>query len=266
MPIPLPLYTDGRSGSVQVQPLATGTSTMDVASAVGAPRFGAPFAGDAAVYKLEQDFMQFTANYSPLALNTAHPDYATYYLTGEGALSDAGGGISKWTRTYCSIPVTRNDYTSMAYAFIGYFGQIASLATDPNFPVVGRPRQTRTVTCRVQNDYFLCAAGQTYTTPSAIPIILATKYYIPQGSVTVSTGIFIYAYPPPGSTSDMNNGTDTDLIWDPAAVSGIIPTVPSRTTYQGWINAGTELVAQASVISRWAGNIYQRQTKYVIAQ
>lgn len=265
MPIPTPIYTDGRTGSVQIQPLAAGTSTMDVASACGAPRFSAPFEGDSTVYKIEQDFMQFTVNYSALALNTAHPDYSSYHLVHETALMDMGGGISKWTRVYCAVPATRNDYASLAYSFIGYYGQIASLATDSNFPVVGRARQTRSVTCRVQNDYYLCGAGGSFATPDLIPAIAATKYYVPAGTVVVATGTFVYTYGM-GTAADMNNGTDTDLIWDPAAISGIIPTVPSRTIYQGWINAGTEIVADGSQLSRWQGNIYQRQTKYVLAK
>lgn len=238
-----------------------------VATAVSNPVLSQPFEGDSGEYVLTQDFWQFLANFSALPLNTPYTTlpFAGYYLVGESPLTDLGGGLCKWTRTYAQVPATRNDPSSLAYPFIGYYGRVANLATSSSFPVIGRPRQSLPVTCRIQSDYFLIGATPpaSFTNISLIPVIAATKYYVPQGSII--GGVFAPTYAA-GSTNDLATGTDTDFIWDPASFGGIIPTIPSRTTYQGWITAGTEVVAEASQLSRWKGNIYQRQTKYVIAR
>jgi hypothetical protein len=40
--------------------------------------------------------------------------------------------------------------------------------------------------------------------------------------------------------------------------------VPSRTTYEGWIGAGTEIVVECAV-RRWRGSFYERETRRVKA-
>jgi len=247
------------------------------AAAAGNVRFEQPFAGDKNDYVLVQDFMQFTANFTPLALNTAHPVYTTYFLVAESELQDTGGGISRWTRKYAQVPQPRNDYLSYAYSFIGYFGKIANLVTSSTFPVLGRNRLQLTVPCRSLNEYFIWIDGNTikdstgtniYTgtpgqaTPESIPVILGQRYYVPAGTVP-SPGVFVATYPA-GSPQDIAYGTAQDYIWDAPAFGGVIPTIPSRTTYQTLINNGTEIVAEDSQVSRWLGNIYLRVTKYIL--
>lgn len=231
----------------------------------GWPVLHQPFAGDNGEYLLEQKCMQYGSNFAATALNTAYPlaPYTSYVLVSESPLRDVNGGLVEWTQTYALVPNTRNDYSSISYNFIGYYGSVANLATGLVTKIIGRPRATYSVKCRIQNDYYFCATGQTYTTPSAIPIIAAQRYYIPQGSVSGSTFTPTYTR---GSANDLATGSDTDFIWTASQWASLIPTYPSTAEYQALILAGTEIVAEASQLSRWQGNIYQRQTKYVVAQ
>lgn len=47
---------------------------------------------------------------------------------------------------------------------------------------------------------------------------------------------------------------------------GPVYTTPNVSTYEGWIAAGTELVAQDSIIEQYAANIWRRVTPYVAAR
>lgn len=237
------------------------------ASAVTDPHFTAPFDGDNGRYVLEEEYVIDNDYFlgQILALNTAHLTYPTYFLTNESEPQPTiAPGIVRWKRTYCAVPATRNDEGSLAYNFIGYWGKTAGLVGDAiTFPIIGRGRVSETVKCRIQNDYFLCGTGGSYTTPANIPLILEQRYYFPLGSISGST--FTPAYTP-GSLNDILYGSATDNLWDAAAWGYIIPTYPTRANYQAAIVAGTEIVAEPSVLTRWKGNIYQRVTKYILPQ
>ncbi len=207
----------------------------------------APFPGVATQYVWTQDYMQPKANFSPLALNTAHPDDATYRLTEERNFKDMGGGIQTWTREYCKVPTQYFESSSYAYSFIGYLGPLptpgvptpADLAT-----YIGRLRQSFTVPAKLQNDFYL-VDGVTYTVPADIPVVQATKYIGADGSTLVD---YLYSSPPYSASS-----------------------TPSRSTYEGYIaaDAGTassfSLTAEASRLERWKGNIWKRSTLYIKA-
>lgn len=205
-----------------------------VATACSAARKSFPIPGDNTSFIVEQDFMQFFANFTPLALNTAHPTFTNAYLVEETPLQDLGGGVARWTRRYATIPATRDEYETFAYHFIGFYGVWGINVTT----VTGRDRFTKTVVSRLKHEYFLCATGQTYETPDLIPIIPAQAYEF--------------------------NGIATDYLGDSPPFS--VASDPSRTEYEAWIAAGTEIVAEDSRVSRWLGNIYERVTRYVVAQ
>lgn len=246
------------------------------AVAVSLARFSQPFTGDNGEYVLQQDFQQFAANFVKIPLNTVHPQHPGYYLTDEGPQRHMDGGMIAWTRTYCAVPALRNDYSSLSYNFIGYYGKTADIAVAATFSVLGRTRKTDVVSCRLQNDYYLIGTGGQFTNPSGIPKINATKYYTPLGTINGSN-VFVPTYAI-GSANDFAFGTPVDFIYDTAKdpVTGatnsnpfpgaIIPTVPCRQAYTSLVISGLEIVAEPSVISRWRGNIYQRVTKYVVAQ
>jgi hypothetical protein len=250
------------------------------AQAVGIPKFAQPFSGDNTSYVLTQEWECLAENFSPLALNTAHPDYPTFLLANESPLQDLGNACVRWTRTYALVPNTRNDGSTITYNFIGYVGYEGFVNTAPVAKkFVGRNRFQRTVPCRVQWDYFLLSgnnvlnsAGSTVATnPSGatvhdIPVILEQLYYTQQGQYI--SGVWTPDYPT-GSAQDIAFGLATDFIVDIATWNSLFttayPTVPSRTQYQALVNAGSEIVAETSNLERWIGNIFSRATKYVIA-
>lgn len=233
---------------------ADGVWTMPVA--ITQPLYSCPFDGVNVQYLLKQDFVVLASSFAPLALNTAHPDDATFILADEGPREDFGNGAVKWTRTYAKIPDQRLEPSSFAYDFIGYLGQLISaglLATVslPDFVVanyVGRSRQNWSVPAKLQFDYFLLD-GVTLVNPSDIPLIQRTLYFGADGQ------------------------TITDFLWNNPPYT--VASSPSRSAYEGYIasdkpisDGGTDtfsLVAEASRLQRWHGNIFERATLYIKA-
>ena len=251
--------------------------------AVGRPRFSQPFSGDNGAYVLQQDWQYNTiaTAWAPLALNTAHPVYTNYYLTGEGPLSDIGGSEVRWTRTYCQVPLARDDESTVSYAFIGFVGNVSLVAGIPVGGPNGRLPFTATVPVRLHNDYFMIGTGGTYlkaddtsagpyATAAAIPLNYSLKYYIPAGSW--SGDVFTPTTLNP--VIQALTGTPIKGIWDstetlpvtPYAINLYPPSVPTRTYYEGLMAAQSEIIIEDSPVIRWKGNIYQRLTKYVIAR
>ncbi|MDB6022935.1 MAG: hypothetical protein JWQ04_2792 [Pedosphaera sp.] len=257
MPTPVPIFTDG---------------DFTAATAISKPFLSQPFPGDAGLYLLTQDFMQFTDSFAALALNTAHPIFTTYFLTGESRPADLGGGIIRWTRTYCQVPASRNDGGSTAYRFIGYANQTNVVSGTVTVNLLGRPRFTRVVDCRIQHDYYMVGAGGAYADETGIPLLQEQLYYVPLGNSTLTSGVLTYAplYPQANPLQALT-GNAVDYLNDNQTYSGIAfsappATVPSRTAYLAMVAAGTYIVAEASKPTRWQGNIWDRVTTYVRAQ
>ena len=242
-----------------------------VATAVSKPRYSQPFQGDSGFYVLQQDFQQFVDNFAPLALNTPHPVYATFFLTNESAHQTMDGGVIRWTRTYCQVPSSRNDVSSINYRFIGYAFQTTSVGSVIS-TLVGRPRVTRTVAARVQHDYYLVGTGGTYTNPSGIPILLEQAYYTPLGNTVTTTGggttftpFYLAGNPLQALTGNAVDFLNDNTSWLGVAYSDT-QTVPSRTDYLALVTSGAEIIAEGSKLSRWQGNIIDRTTVYIKAQ
>lgn len=72
-----------------------------------------------------QTFVQTSASYAPLALNTVYsaagnygvPSSPTYYLVAEEGFSDLGGGLVQWDRVYARIPTSWSEGEEFAYTF-----------------------------------------------------------------------------------------------------------------------------------------------------
>lgn len=237
-----------------------------VPAATGLPVFSSPIASTTAEYTFTQEWMQFRKNFSPEPMGSGHPssgsgqDFSDFKLVAEGPRQDIGGGVVKWSRTYAKPPATHDEFEMYSYSFIGFLGVflVGNQSTQTN--ATGRARQAITVLSRVQHDYFLTGAGQTYLTPSSIPSIKAQVYL--------------------GYTNEaQTTSLPTDYIADASA--SLFGSNPSRTTYETWIaNAAANLwssgvtpsgtnpgqmVAEDSRISRWMGPIFLRQTRYVLA-
>jgi hypothetical protein len=101
----------------------------------------------------------------------------------------------------------------------------------------GRPPNTvRVVKSKIQLDYYLPGITPGITYETDIPII----------SPTVITDVA---------------GFETDTY-----VDGFEPTSPTQTAYSLLVTANTYVVVEASILRLWKGNIFERATRYVIAQ
>lgn len=268
---------------------------------MGEPRLTAPLPGVATQYILQQDFVQYGPNavsgggkFSPLALNTIFgrdftsnntPLFTNFFLTAESPLEDVGGGLVKWTRTYCVKPATRYEATNLAYTFPGYYQAYTIGAST--FSVTGRLPTPLNASCKIQYDYYLIGeAGSGLAPPDCsdftmIPTINRMRwgYNAFNGAFTIG---FVDINPPmlwdAGLSALFANGTngtiDGSTPLNDAAIralitpGGLYAQGQSLTTsqYLFMVKEGGLFVAEDSAVSRWQGNIFQRVTKYVVAK
>jgi hypothetical protein len=264
--------------------------------AVSAPVFSSPLPGVSTQLMVTQEFCCWNGSFVPTPLNTLHPDNtqwlasgvaaSSFYLTAEGPRQDIGGGLVKWTRTYCQQPSRvlggpRYDGSSYSYQFPG----IDVLTGIGTTVATQRTPLTKPAPCKVQYDYYLVGpgAGATgagsdgvildYATFDLIPAIQHTRYTtnITNGGLVIGLTDTLILTPSAGNgqatepTSQQYQG-----IADNSSATSVIPTPytnsrasgPDNTTFLGGL---WPIVVQDSEISRWQGNIYQRVTKYVQA-
>lgn len=214
-------------------------------SAVAATQLAAsyPIAGDVTAVIYSQDYTVPFANYVAPTLSSANADVATAYCIGDSELEDIGAGIARYTRQWATIPANRNEWGSFAYQFPGLLG-----SSNPPYSQYwtadiggGRDPVTLPAKSRIYHEYFLCAAGQTYTTPGDIPAIEKTRFSLASNLEAT----IVYLLP-------------ASVYWSDS--------VPTKEAYQAMIAAEDELVAEDSFLERYAGEIYVRRTRYVIAQ
>ena len=231
---------------------------------------------------LEQDFMVAQDGYYALPLNTPYwpgwaigfnqvmwngypiPSLNQFYLVEEGTLEDMGGGISKIRRKFATIPPTRNELEQFAYSYIGF-------ANDPSG--ANRYRVTFNVQSRVQYDYFIFDDLNVLTTPlypigkrlnstiSPAGLILPPTYYW-QNINSISKNIFTDSLSD-GATTPPTPGDSSTTVPSFSDYTNIMKGDGSSLTSNG-LNA--EVIAEASTMSRYLGNIWERRTRFVIAQ
>lgn len=216
-----------------------------VATPIGPYVMSAPIPGNHIFYIMRQTFVQFLDNVLPIESGTVHPIFGgIWYLSEETERQPIGGGVVKWDRIYAARPTTHYTWEQIPYNFIGFYG--ASGAIN----IVGRNREVKPVIARVQHDYFRISRYTgidnitVFGAPDDIPIIPAQKYY--WGT----------------NPSDPYQWTDF-LANNPPFTAD---TTPSRSTYEGWIAAGTEFVAEDSILEPWIYPMFVRKTKYIKAQ
>ncbi len=216
--------------------------------ACSAPVYSSQTAGANNHDQFTQEFMSLRSVAVPTPFNTPHPTIGGFLLTNESAKTDMGGDVVKWTRTYTVIPTSHDEWESYSYSFIGY---VTVLSNVPGLTVQGRPRKPKIVTSKITHEYFLTGKNSSFKTPGEIPVSVRYQY--------VDSG-----------------GVDIDYLSD---VRGPFPaTSPSLTSYralvtsasdaaQGWkVKGGWQLQAEDSRLTRWRGNIFLRQIRYVLAQ
>ncbi len=226
------------------------TDVVSGAEAQSKPTFSAPIPGVADNYVLTQPFAQQLSAFVALALNTPHPDYPDYVLVEESEKQHLGGGDIRWTRKYAKVPAQHIEPSTYAYSFIGFLGRVNyDTSTGVITGTQHRERLSRTVFCKVQNDYALATSWADALT--ALPVIPAQEYFI-HGSLDT----------PPYRVM-------TDFLLSVAGFTEV--TVPTQDEYLTWITADEaaadsfHIVAEPSSLQRWMGNIFVRQTKYVKA-
>ncbi len=88
------------------------------ATIAGPKQWTSPFEDVADALVFSQDFIQATAEFSPLALDTPDDTYPDCYLVAEGARDDRGGFV-RWKRTYARIPPSRQVFESYSWTVPG---------------------------------------------------------------------------------------------------------------------------------------------------
>lgn len=226
-----------------------------VATEHGPSRLSAPFPHTTALYVLEQDFMVNEANFSPLALNTPHATLPAYKLVSEGPPT-IEGGVRTWTRKYAQVPDSWSEINkTLVYNFIGFWGVILANSNGNlnSSEVAGRPRRSRAVNVKAQHDFFLVGPGG-LASEFFISVSSETKYYSP------SIGLDLQPV-------EIDYLTDTVM----GGTTLVASTTPSMSTYRGWMASDAasgdsfSIIVQASNITRWMGNIFQRETLYIKA-
>ena len=250
----------------------------------GEPVLSAPFPGVPTQYMLRQDFIQYGTyavqvnpayQYKPLALNTIYGtdftgtnSFPSFFLTGESPLEDLGGGLVKWTRTYCSKPATRYEAASLSYLYPGLSPKIFVSGTYDT--VTTRLPITKAADVRIKYDYFVIGTGG---------VNLWTPDYPDFIDIPPNThqrwGFIAYNGASPIGLIEIN----PPMLYDQITFNGInygggtIPTASAYIALQGSLNTTTGIitppvppnlfVAEDSILTRWQGNIFQRATKYI---
>ena len=113
---------------------------------------------------------------------------------------------------------------------ISVIGEITWFYVQKAFP--GRDPLTQVVASFIQMDYFRPGVSNGIASDADIPILIPT----------IITG---------------GDGKQTNTYGDDS-----FPTLP---TYQALVTAKTRIVAEASTVKLWMGNIFERATRYVVA-
>jgi len=207
------------------------------ASPVSDYRYSAPFAQFAInnLYLVEQDFVIESTHFSPLAIDTAHPLLADFYLAMETPMQPTSmSNIMRWTRKYSKVPPSfSRPGGTYPYSF-----PVMWTGVNDTSRLFAKPI---TVNARIQTDFFHTSDANTIT-------IIEPQRYVLALAPTVD------ATSPWGEPVVTNAGF------------GIAETTPDLATYQAWVAGGIEIVPEASKITpNWMGNIHMRETIYLKA-
>ena len=277
-----PFVGDSASGGRQVVHLAP-----DAGSPLGYNWFPVPLgvapniqsvAINQTNFIIEQDFVVAAGWYVPLPLNTPYDpslsagwnlggdnpfqNLARAVLVSEGPLEDIGAGLVRFRRVYSTVPNIRNVFEQFTYNFIGYAPTFfTSAASQWGSLSDGRPRFPFAVKSRLQFDYFIIDPGalsgyvEAVNSVDEIQLLLAQAYLYINGFQGVDV-LFDESQAPESG----------DFAGAGITLPSPNQTTPSLTQYLDWVDNGYELVAEASVLRPWLGNIYERITRFVVAQ
>lgn len=190
------------------------------------------------------------------------------YFLGDSNFSSGEGGTTTFLRTFGAVPQTRNlaeqsyDYTFPGYR--GFWDSGGGVSSDILFlinlrsskPVHNiRPPQTKTSAAIFAYNYY-------YRTDKGLGLSPDQVFKINQYASSGSYSIFNTTYYP--SIPYVDN---VDYVSDHFGVgtASFWGTTPTFSTYLGYINSGTFLLAESDV-EHYKGNIFVKKNIYVKAQ
>ena len=225
-----------------------------------------PFSYNQQALMFDQEFVVSRAHYVPMALNTPYStvwslgwqntlvNLGNCFLIEEGPLMNIGNGLVKFYRRFASLPPTRNVVESYAATFpaIDYGGSTIRFG------------KTRIVNSRVQFDYLVFDSANLLSLPLFPngPKLNAVTGIAPVGLILPEMLYF---------KAEVDAVINHNLLdSDQPLADGPPATVPSKTEYAGfagWTGSlAAEIVIEASSMRQWAGNIYERKTRFVVPQ
>lgn len=254
-------------------------------------------------FVIEQDFQVAADFYGGIKLNTAYdvdsyaPDYAgslnlaLAVLVNESPTINEGNGLVKWTRTYATVPPTRNSYESYHFTFPGIGPTVVAdpvdivlvdLFPDGTLPQLsnGGPPVTTDVVARVEKKFFLLDSGGGSPIPfSPNPDDINSDFYIvPKfqvffgtffNEVTACADADLISLMTFKKVSDGSDAADiAQNTIPPANSDGVGNDGDSGDSYNDMLATvgGCEICVKQSIFRQWRGNIYERTTLYALAQ
>ena len=204
-----------------------------------------PRNGSTEQYYYEQDFIQRFTEWEPLPLNSLHPSNSSLYLVEEGQPQEYGAGLRRWTRVYAPIFQEYETEQMFAYTYAG------TSYRDP---------QTVSVLSILRHKFFLVGVSVNDLDPS-----IPSKTSI----ALIDDKLKIPIFSPVPILDGFNRFSNT------YANSFVVTLISGMVTLDeaAYMELAAEpllrnrlMVAEPSVIQRWKGKLYERITRYVLAQ
>lgn len=277
-----------------------------VAKEVSNRRKSPPFPEVNAFYILEQDFMQFRADFTPLALGTAHASEATYQLVSESPLQEVGSGLVRWTRRYAQLPANRILYEGFAYTFPSLIpgGIYAPITLEPEGVLASGQHTIESVTEHgyIAGDFVVirCAAAffvegnpfaQAFFPAYREVLNVDDDFHFTVDQIPGNDPTFIYSTKASDGRDELTKQVISKIVYDYHVVTdeGDFDDIEILTPYTIIDGTGKEsnalsfgstpsqsdyiddvvgewIVAENSIVRQWEGQIYERATRYVRAE
>lgn len=266
-----------------------------------------PFPDLTAELTFVEPYIQTVDDFTPLALDTPHPDIHDAYLVEESERENIGG-FYKWERTYARIPPSREVFEGYSWIVPGigtgaiYSAQsissVSHAASVTTIVAASSPGISVGDQCNVAYTFTDAATGTQYgrtvlrtalsgTSGTTVKVDLISE---PGGTLTFLTvkkvepgraaealevgSVIQVDYFLPGVSTGINTAFDIPIIealeiYDSDGVktdSFTATTSPTLATWRSYVAAKTRVCVVRSVIRRWLGNIYERSTRYCVAQ
>lgn len=178
------------------------------------PKVYYPFRQDLTAIIYEEEYVQRADHFTPMALDTPHPEKTDAYLIEESNPSRINGNLFKWVRKFATIPGTRTEFQSTNFSFPAFKTNSADTSEL-------RANFSETCVAKIFFSYQLTA----------------------DPSVDLS---FDEKFQPVDASSNACNFVASD-------------STPTKATYEGYISANTYIQAHQTKVSRWRGNIWEKQ-------